>query len=434
MASTAAEDWPPERSGWITVGVLSAAYLVSFVDRTILSLLVEPIKAELGFSDTQIALLQGTAFGLFYTILGVLFGWAVDRYSRKRIIGWACTLWCLMTAACGFAHNFIAMFIARMGVGVGEAALSPGAASMIADMFPPARRALAMSVYAMGGSLGVGLSMIAGGAVIGAMAHVPPLVVPWLGALSPWRMTLVIVGLAGLIVSIAIALLREPARRGVTASGPVAGDLRAFLKAARPQLLPQFIGIALFGLTAYAILSWVPAMFIRLHGWTAPEVGWRFGFVFLVFGGSGALIGGWLASRLAARGVRQANLLVAFGGIAALTPFGVAAPLLGSGWLALALLAPVAMCFAIPTGASIAAIQETTPGQLRGQVAALYYLVIGVIGLVFGPLTVAVLTDHVFANPLKIGWSLAIVTLAIQPLAAWSLWRARSGARLLTAA
>ncbi|MBY0303874.1 MAG: MFS transporter [Sphingomonas sp.] len=407
------------------VAILSLAYLVSFVDRTILSLLIEPIKADLHITDTQIALLQGAAFGLFYTVMGIPLGWAVDRYSRKSIIGLGCSLWCVMTAACGLAGSFGQMFVARLGVGLGEATLSPGAASIIADLFPPKRRALAMSVYAMGGSLGVGLSLLAGGLVVGLVSSGGPLVIPLLGPVAPWQAVMIIVGLSGLVVAIAILSMPEPVRRGAAVSSQAnARELIAFMKSEWGQLGNQFGGIALYGLVSYAVLGWIPAMFTRLHGWTAAEVGLRYGTVFLVCGGGGALAGGWLAGQLARRGVAKYNLRVAAIGVTALIPFGIAAPLVSNGWLALALLGPVAFCFAVPTGGSIAAIQQITPNRLRGQVASLYYLTIGLVGLLLGPLSVALLTDQLFRDPLRLGWSLAIVCGVVQPVAAWLMWRA----------
>lgn len=427
MSVESADDrpWPRPLQAWGGVTILSLAYLVSFVDRTILSLLIEPIKADLGISDTQIALLQGAAFGLFYTCLGIPFGWAVDRYSRKWIIGLGCSLWCVMTAACGLAASFGQMFAARLGVGLGEAALSPGAASMIADLFPPKRRALAMSVYAMGGSLGVGLSLLAGGLVVALVSAGGPLVLPVIGLIAPWQAVMIIVGLSGLVVAVAILAMPEPARRGTTGSDhATTRELIAFLKSERGQLGNQFGGIALYGLVSYAVLGWVPSMFTRLHGWTAAEVGLRYGLLFLLCGGGGAVAGGWLAARLARRGVSKYNLRVAAIGVTLLTPFGIAAPLMPNGWLALLLLGPVAFCFAVPTGASIAAIQQVTPNRLRGQVASLYYLTIGLVGLLFGPLSVALLTDQIFHDPQKLGWSLAVVCAVVQPVAAWLMWRA----------
>lgn len=403
-----AEAWPGPLRAWGTVAILNLAYLVSFVDRTILSLLIEPIKADLAINDTQVSLLQGAAFAAFYVVLGVPFGWAVDRFSRTRIVGAACAFWCVMTAACGFASTFGQLFLARLGVGVGEAALSPGAASLIADLFPPQRRALAMSVYAMGASLGIGLSLLAGGLVVQAVGSAGSITLPVVGAVAAWQATLILVGLAGLVVAVGILLLPEALRRELVDEGHCERELLvAFLVANRKRLTLHFGAIALYGLVTYAVLSWVPTLFIRVHGWTAAETGFRYGLLFLVCGGTGAVSGGLLSAHLAALEQREYDLKVAFIGIVGFIPFGIAATLVSDPWLALTLLGPVSFCFALPTGSSIAALQRVTPSNLRGQVASIYYLVVGLVGLIFGPLAVGVVTDFVFADPMAIGSSLA---------------------------
>jgi MFS family permease len=415
----AAEAWPSPARAWTTVAILNLAYLVSFVDRTILSLLIEPIKADLAISDTQVSLLQGAAFAAFYVVLGVPFGWAVDRFSRTRIIGVACALWCAMTAACGLASTFGQLFLARLGVGVGEAALSPGAASLIADLFPPQRRALAMSVYAMGASLGIGLSLVAGALVVQAVGSAGWIILPIIGTVATWQATLIIVGLAGLVVAIAILLLPEAPRRDPERdSGGERGGLAAFLRMNRRRLTLHFGAITLYGLVTYAVLSWVPTLFIRIHGWTAAETGFRYGLMFMVCGGAGAVSGGWLSAKLAALEQSEYDLKVAFIGIVGFIPFGIAANLVNNPWLALALFGPVSFCFALPTGSSIAALQRVTPSRLRGQVASIYYLVVGLFGLIFGPLAVAVVTDFVIGNPMAIGASLALVIAAFGTLGA----------------
>ena len=410
--------WPPAHTAWTAVALLNLAYLVSFIDRSILGLLVEPIKADLHLSDTEFALLQGAAFGLFYSLLGIPFGWAIDRLNRTRLIGLCCALWCLMTVACGVASSFARLFVARMGVGVGEAALSPGAASLIADLFPPAKRPLAMSVYASGASIGIGLSMVIGGGLVALFSSVPlPNPVPFIAEMRVWQRVLVSVGLIGLPIAAAIPLLPEPARREAS---PVRADLRAifvFLGRYRARFIGQFGGIALYGLVTYALIGWVPALLIRVHGWTATAAGVGFGTIFLVCGPLGALSGGVIASVLRQRGWREPELSTAAIGVFISLPCSIMAGLAGSGVAALAWLAPVALGFAIPTGPSIAAIQQVTPNQLRGQVAALYYLVISLIGLLLGPLVVALLTDNLFHDPRMLGSAIALVAGVTDPLA-----------------
>lgn len=158
--------YPPGRTAWWTVAVLFAAYLISFVDRVLIGLLVEPIQADLDLSDTEFALLQGVAFALLYTLLGLPFGWLADRFSRPMLVAAGSAIWCASTVACGFSHSFGQLLAARLGVGAGEAALPPSAISLISDSFPPEKRALAMSVYTAASSMGAGASLIVGGLVV----------------------------------------------------------------------------------------------------------------------------------------------------------------------------------------------------------------------------------------------------------------------------
>lgn len=408
--------WPSPSRAWAVVALLNLAYVVSFIDRTIISLLVEPIKADLGLSDTQLALLQGAAFGLFYTAAGLPLGWMIDRYNRKLIVGLGCTAWCLMTAACGLATGFWQLFLARLGVGLGEATLSPGAASLIADLFPPERRARAMSVYMMGGSLGVGLALIVGGSVIGWVARFGTL-----GGLTLWQTVFVVVGLAGLVIALPLLLMPEPPRRETLmrdeVGRPTLAETLAFLTARRAALMLHFSAFALFSIVAYAMLSWTPSFFVRTFGWTAQEVGLRYGLVFLIFGACGALAGGVLAGWLRRLGMIDANLRAAAVGVIGLVPFAVAAPLVANPWVSLALFGLVAFFFALPSAGSIAAVQEATPNEFRGQVSALYYLAIGASGLLIGPLVVAGLTDGIFGEQ-GIGASLALASALLGPVAA----------------
>ncbi len=173
--------WPSSTRAWATVFVLLAAYAVAFIDRQILTLLVEPIRRDLHINDTQFSLLSGLAFTLFYTVMGIPLGWLADRGSRRKLILVSVLFWSAMTASCGMAKSFGMLFLARIGVGVGEAGLSPAAFSMIADSFPPDKRSRALSLYAMGAVAGVGLALIIGGAIIGWASTAPPVVFADLG-------------------------------------------------------------------------------------------------------------------------------------------------------------------------------------------------------------------------------------------------------------
>ncbi len=420
-------DPAPLRAGWYAVGVLWLGYMCSLVDRQVLALLVDPIKQTLLVGDTQVSLLQGLAFGLFFAVMGLPCGLLVDRFSRRAVIAAGVTIWSLATIACGFAGGFWSLFAARMLVGVGEATLSPGALSMLSDHFPREQRVLPMSIYVSAGSFGGGLAMIAGGAAI-AWATAHPYVLPGGALLEGWRATFVMVGLPGLLIAALLLTVREPVRRnegGSSDAGRYAWSAAwAFMAERRGLFLRHYGAFALFAWLAYAILSWAPTYFIRVHGWTVPETGWRFGLVFLGAGFSGAVFGGVFASRLRRRQALDANLRAAAWGVTLIIPAAIAAPLMPDPWLALALFGIAVFFTASPSGASVTAISEVTPSALRGQVSAVYYLVMGLVGLTAGPLSVALCTDYLFHDPRRVGDSIALVSAIIAPAAALILWPA----------
>jgi len=415
------------RAGWYAVAVLWLGYISSFVDRQVLALLVEPIKHTLQIGDTQVSLLQGLAFGLFYALMGLPCGMLIDRYSRRAVIAGGVLLWSLATIACGFAGGFWMLFAARMLVGVGEATLSPGALSMLSDHFPREKRVLPISLYVSAGSFGGGLAMIAGGAAI-AWAASHPYVLPGGAVLEGWRATFVLVGLPGLLVAALLLTVREPARTnegGPGVRGTYAWSAAwGFMAERRGLFLRHYGAFALFSWLAYAMLSWAPTYFIRVHGWSLPEAGWRFGLVYLGAGFSGAVVGGVFAAYLRRRKAIDANLRAAAWGVTAIIPAVIAAPLMSNPWLALVLLGVAIFFTAFPSGASVTAISEVTPSALRGQVGAMYYLVMSLVGLTAGPLSVALCTDYLFHDPQRVGDSMALVSAVIAPAAALILWPA----------
>ena len=420
--------WPAPGYAWYVVAILTLAYTVSFIDRQILNLLVQPIRADLGISDTQISLLQGIAFAIFYSVLGVPIARLADRGNRRNIIAAGIFLWCLMTAACGLARNFLQLFIARIGVGVGEAALSPPAYSMIADYFPPDRLARATGTYALGVYSGAGIAMLVGGAVINAISQAGPIDVPLVGSLRPWQMAFIAVGLPGLLVGGLMFTIKEPLRRGTSktiesqAGRVTLRQAVQFLLTKWQFFLSIFVGLSMIGMVIIAILSWTPTYFIRLHGWTAGDVGFRYGMVLLLFGTSGSVIGGLIADWLRARGHSNGILLTTVGVSLIALPCAVAMPLMSQDIWSFALLVPVTFLLASPVGLTAAAVQLVTPNRMRAQVTAVYFLVVALIGSGFGPLTVALCTDFVFGDDMAVGKSLALVSAVLTPLGVLSLW------------
>jgi MFS family permease len=402
------------------VAVLTFGYVISFVDRSILSLLIEPVKADLRLTDVEIALLQGLAFAIFYSVMGLPLGWLADRYSRRGIIAAGVLVWCLATAASGLAGGFVALFVARLLVGAGEAALSPAALSLISDFFPPAKRGPPVGVYTMSAALGSGLALILGGAVIHYVSTAETLALPLVGDVRPWQATFLIVGTAGLVLLPLLATMIEPARRLTRAerAAPASG-LGDFLLEHRGFYARHYLGVGIYSALVYAVLSWTPAMFMRVHGLAAGEVGLQYGLVLLVCGGLGPILAGLLASRLTRRGWPSASLNIITASVLATIPCTVAACLAPTPGLALLALVPGSLALTAPMGAAVLSLQEATPNRLRAQISALYYVVSSIIGLSVGPLAVALFTDRVFANPKAVGLAIAIVVLVLGPVSAW---------------
>ena len=411
--------WPSPARAWWTVAVLTFTYIVSFVDRTILGLLIEPIKLDLSLSDTQIGLVQGLAFGLFYAAMGLPLGWLADRTSRRGLIAVGAALWCAATAVCGLASSFAQLFVARIAVGVGEAALSPAAMSIISDSFPKERRGVPIGVYAAAAAAGAGLALIVGGTVIQLVAHRDVLVLPLFGEIARWQAAFVFVGLGGLVLLPLLATILEPFRRnesGVGAGTPLRID-RFILKNA-DFMVRHYVAVSLYSVVIYAVLSWVPAQFIRVYGWTAGETGLRYGLVLLLFGGAGTVLGGLLAAHLGKRAVAQPAILITVAGMAIAGPLLALGASASDGWTALTWYAPALLFMTLPGGTAIQVVQEAVPNQLRGQASAVYYLANSIVGSTLGPLSVGLLTDYVYEDPLRIGSALALLAIAIPPITA----------------
>ena len=394
---------------WLVVAILMIAYVFSFVDRQILNLLVGPIRRDLGISDTQMSLLMGFSFAIFYTILGIPLGRLADSRNRRGLIAAGVVVWSLMTALCGFAKSYWQLFMCRVGVGVGEATLSPAAYSMIADYFPPGRRATAISVYSMGIFLGSGLAFLIGGLVIKFAVAQGAVTLPLIGDVRPWQTVFFVLGGSGLLFSLAFLLVREPPRHDSHVSAGVPfGTVLAHLWKNRRTVLCHNIGFAMIAFCSYGTSAWVPSFFIRTFKWNAGEVGITYGLIVMVFGCAGILFGGWLTDHWLKQGKTDAALRV---GIiaAAVAMLGGVYLLADSGTLAAALMVPAVFALGMPFGAAPAAIQEIVPNQMRGQTSAVYLFIVNLIGLGVGPTAVALVTDKVFANDLDLKWSMLIV-------------------------
>lgn len=409
------------RYAWYVVGVLTLVYVFSFIDRQILNLLVKPIRRDLGISDTQMSLLMGFSFAIFYTFFGILMGKLADSHSRRGLIAAGFILWSILTAGCGLARNYTQMLLLRMGVGVGEASLSPAAYSLITDYFPPHRLATAISVYSMGIYLGTGLAYLLGGTVIAFASGQDLWQLPVLGATRPWQVIFFLVGLPGVLLAALMTTVREPARTRAATTASYA-EFWQFVRANFGTFLCHNLGFSLLSFSSYGIAAWLPTFFTRHHGWTASSIGIWFGLIVMIFGTLGIVAGGYWADRLRQRGQPDATMRVGLFVSLAWFPAGIAAFVVPSPWLALAFLCVAQFFTSAPFGVAPAAIQQIAPPQLRGQASAIYLFVINLVGLGLGPTAVALTTDYVFRDDNMVGWSLLIVACTAHVLSALFLW------------
>ena len=410
--------FPRPLLAWSIVLLLMAAYTLSYVDRQILSLMVGPIRRDLHLNDTQISLLQGLAFALFYSFLGLPFGRMADVTSRVRLISFGVAFWSAMTALCGLSHNFFSLFLARIGVGAGEAVLSPAAYSLIHDIFPKRRAGLALSLYVLGISLGGGLALVIGAQMVQAVQNHPPIIAPVLGEMYAWQFIFFYLGLPGVLMALLILVIREPRRRGlVDASQKVVWmDLWRYLFQQRALVFCHFGAVSVMALLAYARGGWGPTYYIRDVGWSVGQTGLWLGISSLVGGILGAVYGGWYADRWVARGVQDAAMRIIAICAVGVPLTTILAFLIPNPWVDLAFYTLGGFFGSAYGGVSAGVVQQTAPARLRGQMAALLLMSQSLIGLVFGPLSVALLTDYVFKNPAAVGWSMCIVCCLTGPL------------------
>jgi MFS family permease len=413
------DDFPAPRYAWYVVAVLALANTSAFVDRQILGLLVGPIRRDLGVSDTQMGILYGLAFALFYTLLGIPIARAADRGSRRAIIGIGIAVWSIMTVLCGVARSYDQLLLARFGVGVGEAALAAPALSLLSDYFPADRRATALSVYSLGIYLGAGLANLVGGALlarVGADAAGAMVVWPIVGEIRSWQGVFVVVGLPGLLIAALIATVREPKRRETATDDDARGyslaDIIAYVRANTRTFVCHNLGYSLFALVNFGTAAWLPTHLIRTYGWTAARAGITLGTLTATVGVAGVVVGGRVADWMLVRGRTDAKLRVGIIAAVANLVCGITYTLAPTAALSVAALVPYNFFASFAFGAAVAAVQEITPNRMRAQLGALFVSAMTMIGLGLGPTVVGVLTDRVFGDDAALRYSLLIVTVA----------------------
>ncbi len=407
--------WPHQGYAWYVVVMLMVAYAFSIVDRAGLSLLVQPIEADLHISDSQMGLLQGGAFAIFYGVLGLPLGFLADRINRRSLIAAGITVWSAATVMCGLATGFVGLFLARVGVGAGEATLGPAGVSMMADYFPPSSRPKAFGIYAMGTSFGVGIAYLLGGAAISFADHLRQLGPAWLQAMAPWKIVFFLIGAPGIVAGLIFALtVREPARRDrVGVERTLSLKPLLALLAARKAVYGGLIAwIVLNSVSIYALINWFPTVMVRGHGWTAAQTGQVLGIYVVPCGMFSCISGGWSISLLQKWGRADAPILVAVGASAWCAITGIAANLATSPGMAIFFYCLLSLATNNGGIALLTALNRITPNEMRGQVLAISSMLTGLVSVTLGPFAVGFLSQNVFPQPEGIGEGIATVLAA----------------------
>lgn len=397
------------RSTWYMSGVLFGCWVLALLDRLILGLLVPGIKDTLHASDTQVSLLYGTAFSIFYALAGLPLGRLADRTSRRNLLAAGLVGWSLATVACGLANSFGALFAARICVGVCQAVLAPASLSMAADFVPPERRGRTTGFLIGGATVGGALANILGGVVLDVFAGLPPMPGPFGATLAPWQSTLIVAGLPGLALAPLLFTLPEPARR--TAPGAAPMRIGGYLAANRSVFVPVYLAFALALMCGYGLAAWFPVIFMRNLHLPPHQVGLSLGVINLAAAAAAAFGGGLLSDRAAMRGGPAARLkvlrILLLANAAALLTLARADSLTAvfTGFAVYAVLSTAASSIAYTV------LPELAPSEGRGQVVAVFQFLGYVLGLGLTPTLIALVTDHVLRDEQKVNLSMLAVAL-----------------------
>ena len=426
--------WPSLSSAWYANTILTLAFVLAFIDRQIIALLVGPIQADFKISDTQVSLLGGFAFIFIYTFLGIPIGRIVDRSNRRRLIAVGVFFWSLMTVACGVTKNFTQLFLARIGVGVGEATLSPAALSILSDYFPPKRLGFAVSVYLSGAAIGTGLAFLLGGAALSFFSAYDQVTFPILGELKSWQFAFIVVGSPGLLFSLLVMTFAEPKRQrtmavkqDVKGGGQVTlSDAIKFLYERRGFYLNHFLGFGFYLAFTYGLSFWAIEYFVRTFAVERSQAAYVYGAQVILCGGIGTLLAGWLSDWLERKGQLDAKLRVAFWPILPMIALIAVLPFVDRLEISYLVIMAITFLWKFPLAPAAAILQIATPNEVRGFATGLYLFIGNTLGLAIGPAVIGVFSDYVVGDQSGIRWSIALAGLLMLPVALFCIRRCRT--------
>ena len=412
--------YPEKKHSYSAVVILTLAQIFAFIDRQIPSMLVEPIKQDFNLTDSQIALLGGAAFSIFYAIMALPIGYAVDRYQRTKVLGTGIFLWSLMTALAGLANSFGKLFGARIGVAVGEAVMAPTSVSLVSDSFPENKQGKPMGIITAGVYIGIGITLLGGGFLIDYLTSIGGITLPLIGYLKPWQATFMIVGIPGLVLAIAAFYLKEPKRLEEQTDKQLKDRKNVFLhlKEHRKTLIPMFGGLIFMALIFYSFSFWAPTMMIRTFDISLTEVGFILGMITIISSITGTIAAGSAVDYLRNKNYSDAPVRAAMIAVILALPPIISLSFVQNelgAWICIALYLLFISSFA-PLG--LLAISGVSTGNVKGQTAAIHAFLMMAFGLSLGPQLTAFFTDFVFVDPNLLINSVSLTGLIVLPISA----------------
>ena len=411
---------------WYFLSIMTLSFAVSFIDRQVMTLLIEPIKSDLLINDTQVSLLIGFAFSIFYISMAIPIARLVDRGNRVNIISLGVFFWSLMTAVCGLAKNYWQLFLARVGVGVGEATLTPAVYSLIPDYFPKEKLGTAVGFYMLGMSFGTGFALVLGGAILSYVSNIGDIVFPIVGTLRPWQVTFVIVGLPGIFLALLIKLsIKEPVRRNTFDNDSSSIDktsLISFLNNNKKTLSLITLAYSFGGMVFYGFLTWIPEHLRRAFDWDISNAGYVFGLMLAIFGSFGAVLGGKFHDYMFSKGYKDAPIRCALIIFSLLFPIMAITPLITNSTFAVVMLGIFSFTMFLQQAMSPVAIQMIAPNHIRAQVVAIFFFIASFCSIGIGPSIVAIFTDYIFKDESLLYYSISTVSAIFLPICIIALY------------
>ena len=425
MTNSSASNYPPRRAGYSAVVVMTLAQVFAFIDRQIPAMLVEPIKQDFNLNDSQIALLGGAAFSIFYAIMALPIGYAVDRYKRVNVLGTGIFVWSLMTTLAGLANSFGRLFGARIGVAVGEAVMAPVSVSLVSDYFPQNKQGKPMGIITAGVYIGIGATLIGGGYLIDYLTDIGGITIPGIGYFKPWQATFLVVGIPGILISIAAFMLHEPRRLGLAQTpekDSISINIFSHLIKNKSTLIPMFAGLIFMALIFYSFTFWAPSMMVRTHGLSLTEVGFSLGIITIISSILGTISSGAVVDYLRSKGRTDAPIRTAMFACIFAMPAICLAPLVENvvaAWMLIGIYLFFISSFA-PIG--LLAVSGVSSNEVKGQMAAVHAFLMMAFGLSLGPQITAFFTDFILQDESKLGLAVSLTGGLVLPIAAVCFW------------